>query len=153
MESCNASVASDLRTCFRGLRSCRRSRLYAYRLLPRRHQSDGGPGKSAGDHQRRCRCHRLQYRDLLFERLQKVKNANVHGANYYGIVNNGARVDIRDSYDFRYRRNSLQWKSARQSPYTSCSAAAPEEISLAIGVELSEGRYHRQRDWRHRSIS
>lgn len=28
---------------------------------------------------------------------RQVRNANVHGANYYGIVNNGARVDILDS--------------------------------------------------------
>jgi hypothetical protein len=28
---------------------------------------------------------------------RQVRNANVHGANYFGIVNNGARVDILDS--------------------------------------------------------
>jgi len=27
----------------------------------------------------------------------QVRNANIHGANYYGIVNNGANVDIQDS--------------------------------------------------------
>ena len=29
--------------------------------------------------------------------VRQVRNANVHGANYYGIVNNGARVDILSS--------------------------------------------------------
>jgi hypothetical protein len=34
---------------------------------------------------------------IYFSQNGRVKNANIHGANYFGIVNNGAEVDVRNS--------------------------------------------------------
>jgi hypothetical protein len=34
---------------------------------------------------------------VYFTQNGRVRNANVHGANYYGIVNNGARVEVANS--------------------------------------------------------
>jgi len=71
--------------------------VHADRLREGQHQPDGGADQPGQGHRSGQR-HRLQHRRLLRAGSKgQVNKAEIYGANYFGVVNDGGKVDIQNS--------------------------------------------------------